>query len=318
MIMRHLSSWRRLLALVAVSTAIALGGGVALTGATASAQEANTQLEQSRNWAGYVVHDKDGQSFSSVSGSWTEPAVSPESGDGYSAFWVGLGGASQNSRALEQIGTTADVVDGTTHYSAWYELVPAPETKLSLAIHPGDRLAASVTVAGERVTLSLADQTTGQSLSKTLQMYGSDTSSAEWIAEAPSRVTPGGGTQILPLANFGRVTFTDATATAGGHTGPVSDPDWTVQATQLSPSGGMGLPGAGNPTVVAPGVVAVQSSAGASPNGLSNGGTSFSVAYAPGGDAERPAGGESGYPTGGNGYGGPYVLLLPGGYVVVI
>ena len=100
MIMRHLPSWRRLLALVAVSTAIALAGGVALTGATASAQEANTQLEQSRNWAGYVVHDKDGHSFSSVSGSWTEPAVSPESGDDYSAFGVGLGGASQNSRAL--------------------------------------------------------------------------------------------------------------------------------------------------------------------------------------------------------------------------
>src|ERR1700758_2509396 len=142
MIMKHFSLGRRMMALVAVSTATALGCVSAFTGATASALAANTQGEQSQNWAGYIVHDKDGQSFSSVSGSWTEPAVSPESGDDYSAFWVGLGGASQNSRALEQIGTTADVVDGKIHYSAWYELVPAPEAKLSLAIHPGDRLAA--------------------------------------------------------------------------------------------------------------------------------------------------------------------------------
>lgn len=204
MITTHFSPRRRMMALVAVSTVAALGGAIALTGATSSALAASTQREQSQNWAGYVVHDKDGQSFSSVSGSWTEPAVSPQSGDGYSAFWVGLGGTSPNSRALEQIGTAASVVDGKPHCSAWYELVPAPETKLNLAIHPGDRLAANVTVAGERVTLSLSDRTTGQSVSKTLEMHGSDTSSAEWIAEAPSKVTPGDGTQILPLANFGR------------------------------------------------------------------------------------------------------------------
>lgn len=114
------------------------------------------------------------------------------------------------------------------------------------------------------------------------------------------------------------MTFTDATATAGGHTGSISDPDWTIQATQLNPSQGVGFPGAGNLTAVVPGLVAAQPAGGASPNGLSNGGTSFSVSYAPGGDAEQPTGGESGYSTGGYGYGGPYVLLLPGGYVVVI
>jgi hypothetical protein len=318
MMMKHFSLGRRMMALVAVSTATALGGVSAFTGATASALAANTRGEQSQNWAGYIVHDKDGQSFSSVSGSWTEPAVSPESGDGYSAFWVGLGGTSPNSRALEQIGTAGSVVDGKADYSAWYELVPAPETELSLAIHPGDRLSASVTVAGGRVTLWLADRTTGQSLSKMLRTQRSDTSSAEWIAEAPSRVTPGDGTQVLPLANFGTVTFTNATATAGGHTGSISDPDWSVQATQLSPSQGVGFPGAGNLTGLVPGLLAVQSAREASPNGLSNAGTSFSVSYSAGGDPERPTSGESGYSTSGYGYGGPYVLLLPGGYIIVM
>ena len=242
MIIKSTSRVRRLLALLAVSMPIVLTGSAAVTGATASAQIVNAQQEQSQNWAGYVAQSKDGQHFSSVSGSWVQPAVSADSGTGYSAYWVGLGGASQNSKALEQIGTSANVVNGKTQYSAWYELVPSPETKLSLAIHPGDHMSATVKVAGDQVTLSLDDQTTGQSVTKTLHMNGPDTSSAEWIAEAPSQVTPGGGTQILPLANFGKVTFTNAYATAGGHQGSISDPNWTAKQTQLSSSGGSGVP----------------------------------------------------------------------------
>jgi Peptidase A4 family len=317
MIIKSTSRVRRLLVLLAVSTPVVLIGSTAVTGATASAQIVNAQ--QSQNWAGYVAQSKDGQHFSSVSGRWVQPAVSPGSGTGYSAYWVGLGGASKSSKALEQIGTSANVVNGKAHYSAWYELVPAPETKLSLAVHPGDHMAATVRVAGDEVTLSLDDQTTGQSVTKSLHMSGPDTSSAEWIAEAPSQVTPGGGTQILPLANFGKVTFTNATATAAGHTGPISDPDWTVQRTQLSSSGGLGFPGAGS---VAGGLGALpgQAAAGAVPSSLSDSGTSFSVSYSGGVGSQWPTGGLPGSPTGGYGYGfgNPYVLVLPGGYVVVV
>jgi hypothetical protein len=132
-----------------------------------------------------------GQSLSSVSASWVQPTVKASSGNGtgYSAYWVGLGGASEQSQALEQVGTAADVTGGQTTYYAWYELVPSSEQKLNLTIHPGDHMSGKVTVSGTTVTVTLSDQTTGKSTTETLQMSNPDTSSAEWIAEAPASET---------------------------------------------------------------------------------------------------------------------------------
>jgi hypothetical protein len=279
---------RRALALLAMAAPCAVIGTLAVTAAGTSVKTVNAQRQQSENWAGYIVYSKTGENFSSVSGSWTQPSVAVSSGRGYSAFWVGLGGASPQSQAVEQIGTSANVVKGRTQYSAWYELIPAPETDLNIAVHPGDHISARVAVSGTNVTLSLSDQTTGQSASKTLPMSNPDTSSAEWIAEAPSAQTQTGGSQILPLANFGTVTFTNASATAGGHTGSISDPNWTVQEAQLSPSGGIGFPGAGSIMPGFPGQP-TQSSAGATPSGLSDGGTSFSVSYSAAGGSQPSA-----------------------------
>jgi Peptidase A4 family len=313
---------RRATPLLAVTAALALGSGPANNAAGASAQRVKVQQEASENRAGYVAESRTGQSFSSVSGSWTEPSVSAHSGDGYSAFWVGLGGSNQQSQALEQVGTSADVVNGQTEYYAWYELLPAPETQLNLAIHPGDHISARVTVNGTNVTVSLSDQTTGQSASKTLQMSNPDTSSAEWIAEAPATETQDGSDQVLPLANFGDVTFTGASATAGGHTGTISDSNWTVQEIQLASSNGGGFQGPGGlvPTGLGLGGETGQSAAGASPTDLSSDGSSFSVSYSASSGSQSSAGGESsyssgggyGYPGGGDGYpGGGYGY--PGG-----
>ena len=195
-----------------------------------------------------------------------------------------MGGASQQSGSLEQVGTAADTsVNGQPTYYAWYELVPAAETKLDLAIHPGDQMAGSVTVNGTNVTISLSDKTTGQSVTKTLTMSNPDTSSAEWIAEAPSAQSPSGDVQALPLANFGQVTFTNTSATAGGHTGSISDPNWTVQQVSLQPSGATGaLAGGGRFNPAGLEGVSQLSSAGASiladpadENGLSDRGRAF-------------------------------------------
>ena len=132
---------RRALPVLALSATLAVGGGFAITAAGAAAQTFNVQQQVSQNWSGYVAQSSAGKSFSSVSGSWTQPAASTNSGQAYSAFWVGLGGAGNQSQALEQVGTSSDVVNGQTQYYAWYELVPAPETKLNLPVHPGDGFA---------------------------------------------------------------------------------------------------------------------------------------------------------------------------------
>ncbi len=275
-------------------------------------------------------------SSSSVSGSWVEPSVNSSTSQGYSAFWVGLGGSSNQSQSLEQVGTSADTVDGQTQYYAWYELVPAPETQLNLAVHPGDHMTGKVSVSATTVTISLSDQTTGQSVTKQLQMSSPDTSSAEWIAEAPSSVSQGGGDyQTLPLADFGKVTFTNATATSDGHTGSISDRDWSLQQVQLASSGGgswagggAGIAGGGN------GFVSSQSGAGAQASSLSSDGSSFSVAWSAGGGsaAQSTSGGGDPYGNGdgygygsyggggydGGGGGGVYYVVPGGGYAYVV
>lgn len=316
----------RILPVLALGTVLAAGGGFAIDAASAVAQTVDAQQEVSGNWSGYIAQSSNGQNFSNVSGNWTQPSVS-SSTQGYSAFWVGLGGASQQSQSLEQVGTAADNTGGQTTYYAWYELVPAGEQKLSLAIHPGDQMAGSVTVNGTNVTISLSDKTTGQSVTKTLTMSNPDTSSAEWIAEAPSAQSQTGDLQTLPLSNFGQVTFTNTSATAGGHTGTISDPNWTVQQVDMQPSGtigGLGGPGQFDPAGL--GGTSAASSAGASASSLSSDGSSFTVSYSAspaqtstggsgnpdpysGGGSGNP-GGYSGNPDGYSGGGG-----YPGGYV---
>jgi hypothetical protein len=347
MITRHKLPGRRVLPFLATSATLALAGGFAINAGSAAAQTVGAEQAASENWAGYSVHSHTGQNYSSVSGSWTQPSVNASSGDGSSAFWIGLGGASQQSQALEQVGTAADVVNGQTEYYAWYELVSAAETKLNIPVHPGDHISGKVTVNGSNVTVSLSDQTTGASATKALQMSNPDTASAEWIAEAPSAVTSG-GYQVMPLADFGEVTFTNALAMSAGHTGSISDSNWSAQAIQLSSGSGTQLLGRGSfaPTGLSGGDAA-QSSAGASPSDVSNDGSSFSVSYSDdgaspttssgsgSGDSSGRAGDTGGYPGSGysgdgspGGYsdpgysygdgGGGYGYDTPGGYVITL
>jgi hypothetical protein len=281
---RKRSLWYRragpALAVLATST---LGGGAVRNSTAAATLMFDARQMVSSNWAGYVVTGADVDSFTSVTGSWTQPAVSPSAADGYSSFWVGLGGASQQSQALEQIGASSDVVDGESRYYAWYELVPAPETQVRLAVHPGDQMTGTVALNGSDVTLSLSDQTTGGSFTKTLPISNPDGSSAEWIAEAPSVRDETGDFQIQPLADFGTVRFENASATAGGHTGSISDPHWSAQEVRLSPAAKTGYARAG----VGPG--AGQDAGGASPTDLSSDGSSFSVSYTQNGGGSQPS-----------------------------
>jgi hypothetical protein len=247
-----------------------------------------------------------GTQFSSVSGSWAQPSAKCGSGQTYSAFWVGLGGSGSQSSALEQTGTQADcTADGSTDYCAWYELVPAAPVRLDLAIQPGDHISAEVSVNGSDVTVSLSDQTTGQSTTKTLQMDNPDATSAEWIAEAPSACDGSGSCQTLPLSDFGSVQFNSATATANGHTGTISDPNWTAQPVELGSSGISD--------------VSYSSGSGASsanPSSLSSDGSSFCVAYQSATGASSGVSSGDGYGVGGypgDGY-GPGSGYGPHGY----
>lgn len=202
-----------------------------------SAVASATGTTNSTNWAGYAVHGK-GVSYRTVQGTWRQPgAVCTRGLSTYSSYWVGIGGYSETSQALEQIGTEIDcTAAGQTRLSTWYELVPANAVELQLSVHPGDLMTAKVTVNGKSVSLSLQDVTRKQGFSKTLTASQIDTSSAEWIVEAPSECVGQSACQTLPLANFGTAAFTGASATAStGHTGGVSDPAWQTSKINLVP-----------------------------------------------------------------------------------
>jgi hypothetical protein len=171
---------------------------------------------ESTNWSGYAVTGSDG-AFSSVSASWTEPTATctsssrhgrGSSSDSYAAFWVGLDGYSSDS--VEQTGSDSDC-DGTTpDYYGWYEMYPADPVYYTNTVKPGDAMSASVTFSGtETYTLVLKDSTQGWTETQTIKESGFDRSSAEVITEAPCCTNSGG---ILPLADFGTVNYTAASA----------------------------------------------------------------------------------------------------------
>jgi hypothetical protein len=155
----------------------------------------------STNWSGYAVT---GSRFTSVSASWTQPTANC-SGTAYSSFWVGLDGDTSNT--VEQTGTDADCSGSTPRYYAWYEMYPKFPVNLSGTVRPGDHLSASVTTDGSgRFTLTITDSTQGWTNTTNARLKRAQLASAEVIAEAPS--SSGG---VLPLANFGTVSFSGAT-----------------------------------------------------------------------------------------------------------
>jgi hypothetical protein len=236
-----------------VSSALALAisaGGVALASEIPSSP--------SGNWGGYIAtagptSARLAKHFTSVKGSWVEPTklCSPERhpvGD-QDFIWVGLGGTG-GAKALEQIGVftycftkgpspPGYVPPPDTYFEqdeAMYELPPAIPVPITMQVHPGDSMTASVRVRGEDATVNLRDNTTGASFSKTVVMTAPKPSanSAEWVAEAPSNGTYA---EPVPLTNFGKVTFTSASASsvgsAGSHTGPINDQAWTSYQKQV-------------------------------------------------------------------------------------
>jgi hypothetical protein len=245
-----------------------LAGLAALLAAPAAVAAAST----STNWSGYVAH---GVQFRRVTALWTQPTVTCTAGTPtYSAVWVGLGGYSLSSKALEQIGTEADCSQSGRQVStAWFELVPAPSRELKMIVHPGDVMAGRVTVVGDQVTLVLTDRTRHRTFTRKVTDSTLDVTSADWIVEAPSECG-GDGSQCQPLtlANFGSETFARARAeTAKGKSGSISSKRWRTAVITLSPAdSGRRFTGNGS---TSPGQ--------SSPSPLTKAGTSFKLTYAP-------------------------------------
>jgi hypothetical protein len=210
---------RRRYLCVAVVGVLATAVALSATGGAASSVRhgPNHRITNSTstNWSGYAVT---GGRYTQVSSSWTVPSVSC-AGTAYSSFWVGLDG--DTSGTVEQTGTDSDCSGSTPQYYAWYEMYPKFPSNFSNPVHPGDRMSASVTTNGSgSFTLTISDGT-AWSRTVTARLKRASLASAEVIAEAPS--SSGG---VLPLANFGTVSFSGAKANGAMLTGstPGIDP----------------------------------------------------------------------------------------------
>ncbi len=187
-------------------TAIGSSGTDGNPGATTTPADGSNASE---NWAGYAAT---GGTFTSVSGSWIVPTVTASASRAADATWVGIGGI--NSTDLIQAGTEAIVENGDITYAAWVETLPQASKEVPLTVHPGDKVSVSLEQQSTGTWLIvIQDVTSGESYKKAVS-YQSSLSSAEWIEEAPTS----GGRFLMPIDEFGSITFSNATATENGQT----------------------------------------------------------------------------------------------------
>lgn len=193
------------------AAAVAAPAGLDFNPHTAAAQlhgstAAHVKFASSTNWAGYAAHST---KYTSVTSTWVEPSASCGSSTTYAAFWTGLDGYASNS--VEQDGTLVECSGGSPHQFSWYEMYPAAPVYFNNTLTAGDTIVSRVTSTSTGAfTLYLADTTRGWSHTISQTNSSLARSSAEVIAEAPSS-----SSGVLPLANFGTVTFNSCDVNGG-------------------------------------------------------------------------------------------------------
>ena len=220
------TSVRRLVRLTTLLCTSLLAVGLAASGSVASSGVQSTQkitahgqlihvfkahTNKSNNWSGYNqgAIEQGGKLFNSVTANWTVPTATqhtPGQAE-YSSDWIGIGGGCLDAGCvltdptLIQTGTEQDVSSsGKASYSAWWELIPAPSVPITMTVHAGDSMYASIAevVPDSNVwTITLKDLTDKQSFSMTVP-YSSTHGTAEWIEETPLIIATNGGFAALP------------------------------------------------------------------------------------------------------------------------
>ncbi|KAI0668111.1 aspergillopepsin [Trametes maxima] len=179
-----------------------------------------SHVEFSSNWAGAVLI-ANSNTFKSVTGTFTVPTPrEPSGGSGThsASAWVGIDGDTCGS-AILQTGIDFTVSGSRVSFDAWYEWFPDFAHDFSgISISPGNQITVTVTASSTTSgTATILNRSTGQQVSHSFSGQPAlCQENAEWIVED---FEENGG--LVPLANWGTVTFTGASAgTSGGSQGP--------------------------------------------------------------------------------------------------
>jgi len=184
---------------------------------------ANTTSDHATIWAGYIAHST---VFKEVEGRFKVPTVTCSNKEQSFGAWVGFDGWG-GLQTVEQAGITASCSNASAYvkapptngvyYYAWAAMHGAGSYQtFDFAVRPGDVIYSKVSYAGDIYSLTVKNETTGQSGSNTQHCVVDEASRrangvtdcprmhAEWIVERP-------GASQLP--HFDKVTLYDNTAT---------------------------------------------------------------------------------------------------------
>jgi hypothetical protein len=190
---------------------------------------ATTYSVQTSNWAGYAVS---GETFDSVRATWVQPAVTCQTANSWSVFWVGLDGFGGDT--VEQGGSYAlcGAVGSPAVYSLWWEMWPTNDVQtvtLSQPLRAGDVIQASVVYnpSAANYTITVEDETTSQAFTE-VETCAADltclNATAEAVTEAPTMESG----DLFPLANYGAMAYANVSVTdSSGLTGAINAQQWT-------------------------------------------------------------------------------------------
>ncbi|KAG8874646.1 hypothetical protein FRB97_005765, partial [Tulasnella sp. 331] len=177
-------------------------------------------VEYSSNWAG-AVYDSAAGTYKAVTATFVVPTPKAASGSssGAASAWVGIDGDTCGN-AILQTGVDFTVTNGAVSYDAWYEWYPDYAYDFSgIPIAAGNSITITVTASSTKAgTAVIKNNTTGKTVTKSLTSTAAlCEQNAEWIVEDFEE-----GSSLVPFANFGTVTFTNALATtsSGSTVGP--------------------------------------------------------------------------------------------------
>jgi hypothetical protein len=170
------------------------------------------------NRGGAVLKAPEGDSFATVTGTFTVPNLS---GANRLSIWVGIGDTLEQNNVL----SGGIVYNGTLKSFAAYFPGPTTDTTSTVPVANGNSITVTISVAEAGGTVTIENKTQNKRTTQTLAApAGVDPSAlralaADWFVQA-YQVTPG---QLVATPNFGTVSFTAITAkTKSGVNVPIS------------------------------------------------------------------------------------------------
>jgi len=177
-----------------------------------------TYPQYSSNWAGAV---QIGTGFTVVTGTITVPQVYDGNPNSAASAWVGIDGDTCQTAILQ----TGVSFYGDGSFDAWYEWIPDySHSFTNFRMSAGNQIRMTVTASSKTAGVAtLENLSTGQKVTHSFSNTPSTLceTNAEWIVEDFQE-----GSSLVPFADFGTVTFTNAYAT--GSRGKVTPSGSTI------------------------------------------------------------------------------------------